>query len=97
MAVDPKCLQAGVEFGAIGSFDVSAQICNFSRKLPNIPLPPQFILPDIDFPPKLPIPKFSFALSCDPNKPIDLSAGIAWGGGRISCTIPGDDDVDEAA
>ncbi len=100
MAVDPKCLDVGVEFGAVGSFEVTAEICNFSLHVPNIPLPPQFILPAIDFPPPLPIPKVSFALSCDPNKPIDLSAGIAFGGGRIPCTIPSDeddDDQDEAA
>lgn len=39
-------------------------------------------LPDITFPPPLPTFNFAWNLSCDPKKPIDIQAGLSWGGGR---------------
>jgi len=68
---------------------VNAQLCGFSIQLPKFSL--KFLLPAIAFPPKLPIPSFSFALSCDPSKPIDVSAGLSYGGGRVSRTDPDPD------
>lgn len=96
MAVDPKCLDAGVEFGKIGEGKVLASICGFSLKIPDIPIPPVSIrLPSLaDLLPKIPIPTLSFALSCDPTKPIDITAGLPFGGGRIPCVLP---DPDEEA
>lgn len=91
MPTDPACLDVGVEFGKPGEGDIKASLCEFSFTLPSFPIPPVFVLPPIPFPPPLPIPKISFSLSCDPNKPIDISAGIAWGGGKIPCVLPDPD------
>jgi hypothetical protein len=96
MAFDPACLDAGVDFGSLEGGEIKASLCEFSLKFPNIKIPPEFTLPEIPFPPPLPIPKLSFELSCDPNKPIDITAGLKFGGGRIPCVMP-DPDLTEAA
>ena len=86
MAIDPRCLPgASLEFGKVGDAELKADLCSFSFKLPSIPFPPKFSfkIPLFAFP--FPIPKFSFQLSCDPSKPIDITAGLEFGGGRISC------------
>lgn len=97
MAVDPACLDAGVEFGAIGEGEVVASICGFSLALPDIPIPPiKVTLPPIDLLlPKLPFPKLNFVLSCSPDKPIDITAGLEFGGGRVPCVISSDDDEED--
>ena len=92
MAIDPACLDAGVDFGSLDGGDVTASLCEFSLKLPNIKIPPVFNLPPIPFPPPFPIPKLSFTLSCDLNKPIDISAGLPFGGGKIPCVLPDPDE-----
>lgn len=96
MAVDPKCLDASIDFGGVGEGEVVASICGFDLTLPDIDIPPKFFLPSIDFPPPFPIPKLAFSLTCDPDKPIDITAGIEFGGGRIPCYVPNEDDEDEA-
>lgn len=96
MAFDPACLDASVDFGDASGGEIKASLCDFSLKLPNIKIPPSFKLPPLPFPPPLPIPKLSFTLSCDLNKPIDISAGLKFGGGKIPCSIP-DPDAEEAA
>lgn len=98
MAVDPKCLAPSVGFGKIGDGNVVASICGFSLKIPKIPIPPFTVqLPPITLLlPKLPIPKFAFALTCDLNNPIDITADIPFGGGRLSCGDP-PNDPDELA
>lgn len=63
--------------------ELNASLCEFSLKLPSFSF--GFVLPSIPFPPVLPLPKFGFELSCDPSKPIDISAGLEFGGGRIAC------------
>lgn len=72
-----------VSFGAVGSKTV-ASVCGFDFPFPTIPFPPAFNLP-FTFPPKLPTIKFALKLTCNPRDPIDITAGIAYGGGRISC------------
>lgn len=85
MAIPAACLPgASVEFGKIGDGELKASLCEFSLKLPSFPFPPAFSI-KIPFPPPFPFPKFSFALSCDPSKPIDITAGIEFGGGRQAC------------
>lgn len=74
-----------VEFGKIGEGKTVASICGFDIKIPSFPFPPKLTISGIPFPPPFPFPKFGFALSCDPKKPIDITAGLKWGGGRISC------------
>ena len=93
MAIDPKCLDnvgANVDFGG-GAFKV-ASVCDVTIKLPKFPLPPVFVLPPIPFPPPLPIPKFSFGLSCNLKDPIDITAGLSFGGGRLPCGLANQDD-----
>lgn len=91
MAVDPKCLEPSVEFGSPGEATVVASICGFSLGLPKFPIPPKLKLPALPIPP-LPIPRLSFQLTCDPNKPIDVSAGLSFGGGKLPCSDPNPDD-----
>lgn len=82
---------ASVTFGSVGEIGLSASICGFEPKLPSIPFPPVFSLP-FEFPPPLPKLKLAWSLTCDPSKPIDITAGIEWGGGRVGCQ---DDDPDQ--
>ena len=86
MAIDPACLPgASLEFGKIGDASLTASICDFSFRLPSIPFPPAFSfnIPLFGIPfPKI---KFSFGLTCDPANPIDITTGLAWGGGRQAC------------
>jgi hypothetical protein len=53
-----------------------------------------FKLPSIAFPPKIPLPYLHLALNCNLSNPIDVSAGVAYGGGRASNNNP-DPDLDE--
>lgn len=62
--------------------ELNADPCNFVLALPRWKFGfnlPAFILP---IPPPIPIPTINFQLSCDPTKPISVSAGVAWGGGQ---------------
>ncbi len=90
MATPPK---AGV--GADPSFtkpELNASPCNFSFKLPSFSFGFSLVLPP--FPPPLPIPRFRLAITCDLNNPIDVSAGIEFGGGRTPASDPSPDDDD---
>lgn len=77
---------------AFTSPELNAEPCNFEFKLPNFTF--GFNLPPFAFPPPIPIPRFRFAISCDLSKPIDVSAGLDYGGGRVSSydLSPDDDD-----
>lgn len=95
MADKSKCLPgASLDFGDPGSATL-ASVCGFDFTIPTIPFPPTLSLP-FSFPPPFPIPKFNFALTCDPSNPIDITAGLENGGGRIAC-IDDDPDLEEAA
>jgi hypothetical protein len=72
--------------------ELNASICGFSIRLPKFSI--SFLLPAIAFPPKLPIPRFSLQLTCDPSNPINVSAGLGYGGGRVSRTDPDPDTTD---
>lgn len=72
--------------------ELNASPCNFSFKLPSFSF--GFTLPPIPFPPPLPIPRFRLAISCDLHNPIDVSAGIDFGGGRVAQSDPSPDDDD---
>lgn len=43
----------------------------------------------------LPFPFLALKLTCDPNNPIDLSAGLKPGGGRVSTALPDPDLVED--
>lgn len=80
--------------GASASFDepeLNAEPCEFKFKLPSFTF--GFTLPPIKFPPfEIPIPRLRLALSCDLSKPIDVSAGLEFGGGRVAEFDPSPDD-----
>lgn len=76
------------------SFDkpeINASPCNFSFTLPSFTF--GINLPPFKFPPfELPIPRFKLMISCDLSKPVDVSAGVSFGGGRASNNDPCPDD-----
>lgn len=90
-------LEGGGADAAFGDVELNANPCEFSFKLPfsfsiSIPIP---VLPIPDL--SLLIPKFSLSLNCDFGNPIDVSAGLPDGGGRIACFDPDPDKEEEAA
>jgi hypothetical protein len=49
------------------------------------------------FPPALPIPRISLGLNCSTDNPVDVTAGVAYGGGRVAKFDPDQDlALDEA-
>lgn len=73
--------------------ELNASPCSFEFKLPNFVF--GFTLPPFKFPPfDIPIPRFRLAISCDLSKPIDVSAGLDFGGGREATLDPSPDDDD---
>lgn len=72
--------------------DVQASGCTLSFKLPSFSF--GFLLNLPPFPPPIPIPHLRLALSCDLSNPIDVSAGIDFGGGRTSNAPKSPDDDD---
>lgn len=78
-----------------------ASSCSFSLPLTIPSFSPSFKLPPISLPgiPTLPIPFVAFKFSCDPTKPIDVTAGLPasskqFGGGRVN-NAPPDQDLNE--
>lgn len=80
---------AGIELGfALGPPAVS--ICGFALPLPSILL--GIVLPSpLPIPPPIPIPKLAIGLNCSLDNPLDISAGIAFGGGRVGASDPDPD------
>lgn len=73
--------------------EVNASPCNFTFKLPSFLF--GFVLPTFKFPPfDIPIPRFRLAISCDLSNPVDVSAGLDFGGGREAKFDPSPDDDD---
>lgn len=70
--------------------DIQVSLCKLSLKLPKFKF--KFKLPPLGFPPPIPFPFFGFALSCDPANPIDVSAGLSYGGGRQTRALPDEPD-----
>jgi hypothetical protein len=66
-----------------------AELCGF--KIPFFLFSLGFVLPPIPFP--FPIPKFrlSLGLNCSLTNPLNVSAGIDSGGGRVSNSDPDPD------
>jgi hypothetical protein len=76
----------------------AASLCGFSLGLPKFSF--GFKLPSssaLSFPPAIPLPFVAFKLSCDPKKPVDVTAGLKlpFGGGRPN-NMPADPDDNEA-
>lgn len=74
--------EAGPPAASLCGFALPTFRFAFSLKLPALPIPP-------------PIPFFSFSLSlnCDLSNPLNVSAGLNWGGGRVATFDPDPDDV----
>ncbi len=79
------------------SFDLPAVTgpCGFSFGLPKFSFSFTVTLPDLPAIPALPSFNFAFNLSCDPSKPIDISAGLPYGGGREAHYDPDPDHSDD--
>lgn len=69
--------------------EVVADVCGLVIKIPTFSF--GFVLPPIPALPELPIPFFGFELSCDPRNPINVTAGLDYGGGRIPNYDPNPD------
>jgi hypothetical protein len=84
---------------AAGSASVQAECCGFSLDL-SLGFKINFKLPSIKFGPaalSLIVPYLGFSLSCaNPTAPVNLAAGIPWGGGRIPNGEPDPDDNENA-
>ncbi len=61
-------------------------LCKF--KLPSFLFKIKFKLPPINFPPKLPSFSLSLGLNCDLSNPLNVTAGVKFGGGRVSTGEP---------
>lgn len=73
--------------------ELNASPCDFKFKLPTFSF--GFVLPSFKFPPfDIPIPRFKLSISCDLSKPLDVSAGLDFGGGREAKFDPSPDDDD---
>jgi hypothetical protein len=71
--------------------ELTASPCEFVLKFPFPTL--TIVLPTFVFPPfPLPIFSFSFAISCSLDNPIDVTAGLEWGGSRKALFDPDPDD-----
>jgi hypothetical protein len=69
-----------------------AQLCGF--KLPSFVPKFSFSLPGgLSFPPKLPTFPVQIGLNCNASNPLNVSAGLSWGGGRVSSGDPDADDL----
>jgi hypothetical protein len=58
----------------------AASLCKF--KLPLFLFKLAIKLPPLNFPPPFPTFSFSLGLSCDLSNPINVTAGVKFGGGR---------------
>src|SRR5574338_1056826 len=75
------------------AFDVgfpSVTLCGFTLPALRLDILLGLKIPLPNLPP-LPTFNISFALNCSLSNPIDVSAGVAWGGGRAS-NLPADPD-----
>lgn len=81
------------ETSAFGPSQKQATVCGFGFGLPRIKIGISITLP-FSFPPAIPLPHIALALSCDPNAPVKVDAGLKWGAGRKPNVLPDPDDDD---
>ncbi len=67
---------------ALCGFVLPSFLFAYGVKIPS-PLP---------IPPPIPIPKLAIGLSCNLSNPLEISAGLEWGGGRTATFDPDPDD-----
>lgn len=101
-SLKPKLNIPGINIGGGGDASIDGELdfplgaravpCGFCIALPKWKL--KLNIPGFKFPPDIPLPFLSLKLSCDLAFPIDVSAGISFGGGRTS-KAPTDPDLSE--
>ena len=73
---------------------VETQVCGVSLVIPIPTL--KLNIPAIPFAfPVIPIPLLQFSISCNFDKPVNVTSGIAYGGGREAIFDPDPDQVDQ--
>jgi hypothetical protein len=75
----------------------AATICGFAIGIPRLKFGLSISLAGLGFPPELPIPWLSLKLTCSLSDPVDVSGGLAFGGGRPVNSEPDPDDNENAA
>lgn len=83
--------------GSIGGGNVGGTVstpnfppfCGF--KIPFLLFGFSFKIPDFSFPPALPVFRLSIGINCLLSNPVNISAGVAYGGGRVSTSDPDPD------
>lgn len=92
---DAASVDAGFALGppvaSLCGFAIPSLRFKFGLKFPG--------LPGISFPPPLPFPFLSLGIHCDSDNPLDVTAGVKYGGGRVSNAPPDPDQeqFDEVA
>jgi hypothetical protein len=92
---DAQAADAGFALGppvaSLCGFAIPSLRFSFGFKIPG--------LPGIAFPPAIPFPFLAIGLHCDSDNPLDVTAGVGYGGGRVSNAPPDPDSetMDEAA
>lgn len=90
---DQSAISANAGFDDSGP--PAAELCGF--KLPFAFFGFAFELPPITFPPAFPRFGVALGLNCSLDNPINVSASLPYGGGRIGTSDPdGDDAFDQA-
>jgi hypothetical protein len=72
----------------------AASLCGFS--LPKSLFKFGFKLPALAFPPAIPTPYLALGLNCSLSNPLDVSAGLRYGGGRTPNADPDPDLLEQA-
>lgn len=73
----------------------AATLCGFA--LPKLSFKLGFKLPALKFPPAPSSFGVSLGLNCSTDNPINVSAGLPYGGGRVSTSDPDPDDAFDQA
>lgn len=61
---------------------MAVELCGFALPFPYLGI--NIRIPNIPFPPELPSFLLAFGLNCDLDNPIDVTAGVGYGGGRVA-------------
>ena len=81
LAAVPTGLAVGLPAASLCGYALPNPLIVFGIKLPS-PIP---------IPPPLPIPKLALGLNCSLDNPLDLSASVEFGGGRVGASDPDPD------
>lgn len=70
---------------------LDASPCELTPKIPSLP-GLSISIPGISTPSLIPSFNPTLSISCQLNKPVDVSEGLSWGGGRVAEFDPDPDD-----